>query len=380
MSQFDDLITQADSVEINERKQFVQYLLNVVQRSGKKLNDHDKKAVLDFAYRQVDFCLSAIPDAKSYREKDDLFELEDMILGIIMALCPAPGSVPGDKLMKIQALAKMVEEERKIETTLDNIFTRDAIQESDISSLLYWVKQSRDEYQRAVIYSGLLHYRDRIRLFTAGAKAKLSAHIHSEIRRILDMENIQVEALDALEMISDVCKFFPCEDTAPLLMNLLCLGHNRISYYAVDTLLFLNQDVPQWVIEELANDLVIANLLYGTLEHFGKHTMFPEKLRNEVYLAKSDLVHWLTYPSELGKAPDEIEYIGRIKYLFKKDVYHVFKFRSSSDTLDEERKDKWLIGWSSKDGGTFSNFDEFEKFDLGETEKTLKNIKKKLIG
>lgn len=380
MSQFDELITQAESVNITERKQFVQYLLNVAQRSGSKLNEHDKKAVLAFAYSQLDLYLSAIPDASCYKEKDELFEQGDMILSIIMALCPAPGSVPGDKLMKIQALVKMVEEERKIETTLDNIFTKDSIQETDINSLLYWVKQTRDEYQRAVIYAGLLHYRDRIRLFTAGAKAKLSAHLHSEMRRILDMEEIQVEPLDALEMLCDVCKFFPCEDTAPLLMNLLCLGHNRISYYAVDTLLFLNQDVPQWVIDELANDLVLANLLYGTLEHFGKNSLFPEKLRNEVYLAKSDLAHWLTYPTELGKAPDEIEYIGKIKYLFKKDVYHVFKFRSDSETLDDERKDKWLIGWSTTDGGTFSNFDEFEKFDLGDTEKTLKNIKKKLIG
>lgn len=378
MSQFDELIAQAESVDIKERKQFVQYLLNVAQRS--KLNDHDKKAILAFIYSQLDLYLSSIPDAECYRDKDELFEQGDMALGIIMALCPAPGSVPADKLMKIQALTKMMEDTRKIETTLDHIFTRDSIQESDINSLLYWVKQSRDEYQRAVIYGGLLHYRDRIRLFTEGAKAKLSAHLHSEIRRILDMEEIPLEALDALEMLSDVCKFFPCGDTAPLLMNLLCLGYNRISYYAVDTLLFLNQEVPQWVIDELAKDLVLANLLHGTLEQFGKTAMFPENLRNEVYLAKSDLAHWLTFPTELGKAPDEIEYIGKVKYLFKKDVYHVFKFRSDSETLDDERKGIWLIGWSATDGGTFSNFDEFEKFDLGDTDKTLKNIKKKLIG
>lgn len=380
MSQFDEIIAIAESVDIKERKQFVQYLLNAVQRIGSKINDHDRKTILAFAYNQVGLYLSAIPEAKCYKEKDELFEQEDMVLGIIMALCPAPGSVPSEKLMKIQALVKIVEEERKIETTLDNIFTKDAIQESDINSLLYWVKQSSDEYQRAVIYAGLLHYRDRIRLFTAGAKAKLSNHLHSEMRRILDMKEINGEALDALEMLCDVCKFFPCEDTSPLLMNLLCLGQNRISYYAVDTLLFLNQEIPQWIIDELANDLVIANLLYGTLEHSGKTKLFPEHLRNEVYLAKSDLVHWLTYPTELGRVPDEIEYIGKIKYLFKKDVYYVFKFRSNSETLDEGRKDQWLIGWSCKGGGTFSNFDEFEKFDLGDTDKTLKNIKKKLIG
>lgn len=380
MSQFDELITQAEGVDLKERKQFIHYLLNVSQQSGKKLPDNDKNAILKFAYRQIDIYLAAIPDASCYRDKDEIFEQEDMVLGIIMALCPAPGSVPPEMLMKIQALAKMVEEERKIETTLDNIFTRDSIQESDINSLLYWVKQTRDEYQRAVIYSGLLHYRDRIRLFTDGAKQKLSSHLHSEMRRILDMEKIVAEPLNALELLADVCKLFPCEDTPALLMNLLCLRQNQISFYAVESLLFLGQEVPAWAVEELAHDLVRANLIYSTLENFGQTDLFPLELRNEVYLAKSYLVHWLTYPTELGQTPDEIEYIGRIKYLFKKDVYHIFKFRSASETLGEDLKDKWLIGWASKDGGTFSNFDELDKFDLGDTDKTLKNIKKKLIG
>ena len=110
-----------------------------------------------------------------------------------------------------------------------------------------------------------------------------------------------------------------------VLMNLLCLRQNQISFYAVESLLFLGQEVPAWAVEELAHDLVRANLIYSTLENFGQTDLFPLELRNEVYLAKSDLVHWLTYPTELGQTPDEIEYIGRIKYLFKKDVYHVFQ-------------------------------------------------------
>ena len=380
MSQFDELIANAESVDFKERKQFVHYFLNLCQQSGKNLSGNDRHSILEFAYRQIDRYLETIPNAPCYRDKDDIFEQEDMVLGIIMSLCPAPGDVPPDKLMKIQALVKMVEDERKIEMTLDNIFTKDSIQESDINSLLFWVKQTSDEYQRAVIYSGLLHYRDRLRLFTAGAKAKLSNHLHSGIQRILDMGEIPMEALNALELLADVCKLFPCEDTPALLMNLLCLRNNQISFYAVESLLFLGQEVPGWAVEELAHDLVRANLTYSTLEHFGKTDLFPAELRNEVYLAKSDLVHWLTYPTELGQAPDEIEYLGRIKYLFKKDVYHVFKFRSGSESLGEDLKDKWLIGWSGKDDGTFSNFDEFEKFDLGDMAKTLKNIKKKLIG
>ena len=380
MSQFDQLITQAEAVDLKERKQFVQYLLNVAQKSAKKLSAEDKAAIRDFAFRQVDVCAAAIPDAQSYKEKDSLFELEDLVMGIVMTFCPAPGDVPADKLMKIQSLVKLVEEERKIETTLDSIFRQDTIQETDINRLLYWVKQTNDEYQRAVMYPGILHYRSQLSKFTEGAKVKLSNHIHEEIRRILVLEEISGEAADALELLADVCKFFPNADTPSMLIAILKLKQNRISYYAVESLLTLGQEVPQNSIDALAQDLIHANLLYGTLAQHGKSHLFPRELSGEEYLAKNDLVHWLTYPTELGQAPDEIQYIGKITYLFKKDVYHVFKFRSDSETLGDDLRNKWLIGWSGSDGGTFSNFDEFENFDLGTTDKTLKNIKKKLIG
>lgn len=380
MSQFNEMIAAAQDADINKRSQFLQYFLNLIQNHKGKLTSADKEAILEFAYGQVDACIAAIPEAKNYREKDKLFENEDLTLGIIMNLYPSPAAIPDEKRMRIQSLVNMVEAERKIESTLDAIFAQDSIQESDVTRLLYWVKQSSDEFQRAVIYSGLLHYRDRIRIMSEGAKAKLSDHIHSEIRRILAHNNVGGELAEAMELLADVCKLFSCQDTPSLLLQMLNLHQNPISYYAVESLLVLNQEVPQWVIDDLAQDLTYANLIHGTLANYGKAHLFPKELANEEYLAKSDLVHWLTYPTELGKAPDEIQYIGKIKYLFKKEVYHVFKYRSSSETLGDDLQDKWLIGWSSKDGGTFSNFDEFEKFDLGSTEKTLKNIKKKLIG
>ena len=92
------------------------------------------------------------------------------------------------------------------------------------------------------------------------------------------------------------------------------------------------------------------------------------------------MVHWLVYPTELGKEPDAIEYVGKISYLFKKEVYHVFKFRSDSDNLPDDLKNEWLIGWSSDEGGTFSNFDKYSAFEKETVQSTLKNIKKNLIG
>jgi hypothetical protein len=112
------------------------------------------------------------------------------------------------------------------------------------------------------------------------------------------------------------------------------------------------------------------------LKKLKKTSLFPAELAKPEYLAKSDLVHWLSYPTELGKAPDEIEYLGKVR---KGGVYYVFRYRSVRDTLSDELKGKWLIGWSSNDGGTFSNFDRYDDFVQKTPEKTLKYIKKKLL-
>ena len=380
MSNVNELIETAKNAPLNVRKQFVQYMLNMIRQSARKLSMEDVNAFREFAYEQVDVCLKAIPEAGCYKEKDQIFELEDLVLGLIMVLCPSPNQIPEEKLMKIRALTTLVEEERKIETTLDSIYKQDSITDTDVNRLLYWVKQSDDEFQRSVMYAGILHYQGQLNKLTDGAKAKLSSHIHEEMGRILSMEAPSSEALDGLEILCDVCKLFPADQTPSLLERVFAMGNNRISYYAAETLLAMGMEPPKQVVEVLAQDLFHANLIYGSLKNYGKQQLFPAALATEENLAKSDLVHWLCYPTELGQPPEEIEYIGKIKYLFKKEVYHVFKYRSDSDTLGDDLKGKWLIGWSSPDGGTFSNFDEFAKFDLGSTEKTLKNIKKKLIG
>ena len=46
---------------------------------------------------------------------------------------------------------------------------------------------------------------------------------------------------------------------------------------------------------------------------------------------------------------------------------------------EDELKNKWLVGWSSNEGGTFSNFDEFAPFEQETTEKTLKKQMMKFL-
>ena len=378
MSRFDEIIETMKTAKYNEKKQLLQYLVQMAERARHQFAPEDKRALLDYAYGEVDAILAAIPVAANYKEKAQIFECENFLLGLVMNLCGSPAMIPQDKLLKIKTLTELVDRERYIETTLDSIFEQPAITQTDINRLLYWVRQTTDEYQKSMLFLGLAHHQQEMSKLDGDAEQAMADYIVGEMRRLMALEGD--DAWNALELIADVSKYFADDNVIAALKDLLRLGRNHINAYAVDTLCGFGIDVPQSVIEVLARDLEYANTTYHILQRQGKTALFPAECATEEYLAKSDMVRWLTYPTELGKAPDEIVYIGKIKQLFKKEVFHVFKYRSDSDTLEDALKNKWLVGWSSNEGGTFSNFDEFAPFEKEPTEKALKLIKKKLIG
>lgn len=378
MTKFDEMIATMRSVSFAEKKQFLEYLVRMAEQAKHLFSQEDKDALLSYACEEVENMLRAIPEAANYKEKDLIFECENFLFGLIMNLCTSSAQLPQDKLLKIKALAELVQKERYIETTLDSIFEQPAIEETDMNRLLYWARQSTDEFQKSKLFLGLAHYQDSFEKMSPGAKKLLTDYMTTELRRLPALHS--EDAWGALELLADVSKHFADENVAAALLELMKLGRNHINFYAVGTLYHLGQPVPQEVISALALDLEYANLTYGLLQRYEKTALFPAECATEEYLAKSDLVRWLTYPTELGKAPDAIAYIGKIKQPFKKEVFHVFKFRSDSNTLDDALRNKWLVGWSSNEGGTFSNFDEFAPFEKETAEKALKLIKKKLIG
>ena len=378
MSKFDEMIQTIKNSNFQDKKQFLQYLVQMTEHGGHQPVREDNIALLEYAYWEVDNLRRVIPETESYKEKDPMLICGELLLGLVMGVCKSPSRIPQDKMQKISALAETVKKERYIENTVDDIFEQSSITETDINRLLYWARQCTDEYQKGKLFEGLAHYQKDFSKLDSGANQAMAAYIASEIPRLMAL-NCE-DAWVVLELIADVCKYFVDENIIDALMELLQLGRNHINVYAVDTLCGMGLDVPQPVIESLARDLEYAFIAYHILQRQGKTAQFPAECTTEEYLAKSDLVHWLSFPTELGKAPDAIEYIGKVKYFFKKEVFYVFKYRSDSENLNEEQKNKWLIGWSSDDGGTFSNFDEYAPFEQETTEKTLRLIRKKLIG
>ena len=378
MAQFDEMIATMKAADFGEKKQFLEYFAQLTERSGRKLAQEDRNALLNYCYEEAEHMLRAIPDAANYKEKDLIFQCEDCLMGIVMHLEGKAENLPPEAVLKLKALAELVDKERYLETAVDSIFQQQVVTETDINRVLYWARQSMDEYRKSRLFLGLGHYHRELSRLDGSAKRAMSAYMAEELNRLMALDGEDI--WNSLELLADVSKFFVDETILDGLEKLLEAGRNHINFYAVETLLSKGRRVPQSVIEALAKDLEYASLACQMLHATGNASLFPAEYATEEYLAKSDLVRWLTYPTELGKVPDEIVYIGKIRQLFKKEVFHVFKFRSDSDTLGDELKNKWLVGWSSNEGGTFSNFDEFAPFEMETTEKTLKLIKRNLIG
>ncbi len=83
-------------------------------------------------------------------------------------------------------------------------------------------------------------------------------------------------------------------------------------------------------------------------------------------MAEGDLVRWLTYPTELGRVPDKIEFL-EIKPQSDGGVMYYFKFMTEPPHWAAD--DGWMLGWAgpfargkleTHGTGTFSEFEKFE--------------------
>lgn len=380
MAILNNVIGTVKEAPIEEKKQLLEFILNTMEKTPARFDREDHEILKEYAEWEVENLIVLLCGAKTYREKDTVMACEDCLIGIIMRTYGKPDNIPDERKARITALVDLVQETRYLEDSIDQVFKQEKIEEVYASRIISFASECKDEYQRGRLYAGLEHYKNKVGSLTDGAKAIISDYVNSELLRYLSLDTLSEDHIESLEFAADVCKYYHTNETVELLRKIMALGYNNVNSYALETIHALGGEAEKSAIEALAYDLEFANITYYELEKQGKTHLFPKELCDPVYLAKSDMVHWLVYPTELGKKPDEIEYIGKIKYFFKKEEFYVFKYKSDSKNLGVELQNKWLIGWSGDDGGTFSNFDLLSDYDKGSVDKTLKNIKKKLIG
>lgn len=385
MSAFTDIINGAKNAEtLHDKSQLLTYLGRALSSVKKKPSPADREEIGAYVLSELENVPALLNKAENYREKDEIFSLMDALMGLVMVCFDSPAAMPRDKVEMIQRVVDRCNKERFLENAIDEAFKGNP-DEADMERILCMAAPLKDEFQKGQLWHGLLHYKGQVQRLSNDAKAVLAKYAVSELSRFAEARKegaLTEEMLGNLEFICDAAGSLMLNAPAnPELVRLIAdlfeLKDHDISYYALSTLLSVGEKAPDEVIVALANDLVYADLTYSLLERHNMTHRFPAELCAPAYLAKSHMVSWLVYPTELGREPDEIELLGVTKK--KGETFHVFRFKSDSDNLGDDLKGVWLIGWSGDDGGTFSNFDKYADYEKKTPEKTVKYIRRKLL-
>ena len=385
MSAFTNIINSAKNTKtLHDKSQLLAYLGRALPSSKKKLAAADRNEIGAYVLSELEAIPALLDKAESYREKDEIFGIMDSLIGLVTLCYDSPAAMAPDKVEMIQRVIERCNKERFLENAIDETFKGNP-NEADMERILCMAAPLKDEFHKGQLWRGLLEYKGTVCRLSAEAKTVLVEYAVSELDRYDEArkaEALTEDMLDSLEFLCDAGQYLlykmpPNRALTGRLTNLFSLKNPDISYYALSTLLSARCEVPDEVISFLAHNLVMADMTYQLLKKHVMPSRFPVDLRDPVYLAKSDLVHWLTYPTELGKAPDEIEYIGMTEK--KGETFRIFRYKSDSDNLGNDLKGVWLIGWSGNDGGTFSNFDKYADYEKKTPEKTVKYIRRKLL-
>ena len=376
MTRFSSLLATVKILDdYNEKKQFSTFIITSLEGKQIILSQEEKAEMSEKCFSEIFKAGEVLSSLSSYKEKDIIFEYTDQLFAIITYCFDSPRDIPDNILEELKAYQLTVEKERFVENEVDHVFDGGHHSKYEMEHLMEVISPVKDEYQRGMLYSGMLHYKEKLEAIPRDAKEVLSDYMAAEFKRYLSGD-LTEEMADALEVACDVCHYVLTDELIALLYEVLKLGRANLSYYAADTLMKAGRQIPDETISVLAKDLEYARLTYALLRRHKQDDRFPSEYASDEYLAKSDMIRWLVYPTELGEMPEAIEYLGKVK---KKDVYFIFRFKSHSKTLDAVSQGEWLIGWASPEGGTFSNFDLYKNFEQKTVEKTLKYIKRKLL-
>lgn len=375
MTQIDSLIEEIKkATDTNEKLSLMMVMLHVFDKTKPKFKFQQRKYFFDFAVEELKPLEQKIEDAKNYRERDVLFGYVDKLLTLIMITEYADETSAQILIHLFETINRF----RKLENRIDEVFSKDRITKSDVERILEIVNDINDIYEKGKLFSGLMHFEKKFDNIDDDAKELLVKFLNKEtLEGVIAFDKLSEDGRYNLELLCDLLRVFFNKDTVRILKTAEKIDNPAIKFYSADSLLELDEKPEQETVDFLSKNDVFACDMYKSLKRNGLVGMFPEKLRNDEYLSKSDMVHWLCFPTELGKVPDEIQFLGKVKK--RKNTYFVFKFKSESDNLAEEKKNVWLVGWSCKNGETFSDFDSLSDFEKTTLEKTLKAIRKKIV-
>lgn len=104
----------------------------------------------------------------------------------------------------------------------------------------------------------------------------------------------------------------------------------------------VQEKVPDEEIMAMSKDPSLRYATFKILQAYGKENLFPKDYYTIEKAAESFLVNWLEFPTELGFAPDKIEFETIVSLGAPAALdYYVFKFRVNKPSWPAK---DWMIG------------------------------------
>ncbi|MGC8539782.1 MAG: hypothetical protein ACP5QA_04040, partial [Phycisphaerae bacterium] len=94
---------------------------------------------------------------------------------------------------------------------------------------------------------------------------------------------------------------------------------------------------PATALESVAASAETRNWLHFALTSLGRTELFPARFATHEAFAESDMVSWLTFPTELARTPHEIELMATFPGTTGDQRYYLFRYRA-------HEHDEWLAG------------------------------------
>lgn len=167
----------------------------------------------------------------------------------------------------------------------------------------------------------------------------------------------------------------------------------RPRLFALASLVRLGEEPSASSFGAVASDFECRITLFRALSELGRLDLFPESESAQEKLAESELVNWLIFPTELGKAPDAVELMKTLETPAgpDNDLVIIYVFRFKAELPQAPGESFWMAGIAgpypkadipTANGGgyTFSGFTPWEEMSadehLAELVSDLANIPK----
>lgn len=191
-----------------------------------------------------------------------------------------------------------------------------------------------------------------------------------------------LERREAAALMFDIAGRWGTPELLDLVDSLADLGDPWLRMMRAMALLRGGREVEQAELDWIAESPRERYWLAVLLDDLGHKRRLPEACLDHAALAEGAMMEWLTFPTELGREPDELERvhvevrpvkIGRAKP--RPTSYHILRFRVTSEHWAKE--DGWMVGMAGGfqegragmggyTGDTFSHFKRWDELSLAQ--------------